>query len=168
MSAPLASPPHGPARGFLARGGGWALGQSVLMLLVLGLGPVFPEHTLGWSGGARTGAAWALSLIGAVFGIAGAWVLGGNRTIFPRPNPDSRLVTRGVYGLVRHPLYTSVLSLSLGWALWWGSGAAVAAAVALGVFLDRKARREERWLREQFEGYDAYARRVRRFVPGLY
>ena len=36
------------------------------------------------------------------------------------------------------------------------------------VLLDLKARREEAWLSERFEGYAAYMRRTRRFIPGLY
>ena len=36
------------------------------------------------------------------------------------------------------------------------------------VFFDRKARREERWLRSRFPKYAAYERRVRRFIPGIY
>jgi protein-S-isoprenylcysteine O-methyltransferase Ste14 len=36
------------------------------------------------------------------------------------------------------------------------------------VLLRLKAGREERWLREQFPEYADYARRVARFVPGLW
>jgi len=31
-----------------------------------------------------------------------------------------------------------------------------------------KSRREEAWLTERFPGYDAYRRRTRRFLPGLW
>jgi protein-S-isoprenylcysteine O-methyltransferase Ste14 len=40
--------------------------------------------------------------------------------------------------------------------------------LALAFFFDAKARHEERWLLRQFPEYDSYARRVRRFIPGLY
>jgi protein-S-isoprenylcysteine O-methyltransferase Ste14 len=150
---------------FFARGGGWVLGQSVLMLLVLALGPLCP-------GRARPGGLTLLAgvclVLGALFGIGGAWVLGRNRTIFPRPNAGSRLVRHGVYRWVRHPLYTSLMLLSLGWAAWWASGPTLLAGGALAVFLDRKARREEAWLRAAFPEYADYARQVRRFVPGIY
>jgi protein-S-isoprenylcysteine O-methyltransferase Ste14 len=39
---------------------------------------------------------------GAVFGIAGAIVLGRNRTVFPEPLPQARLVRSGIYSIVRH------------------------------------------------------------------
>jgi protein-S-isoprenylcysteine O-methyltransferase Ste14 len=45
---------------------------------------------------------------------------------------------------------------------------ALLAALALAPLLDGKARREERWLRQQFPEYSSYQRRVRRFVPWVY
>jgi protein-S-isoprenylcysteine O-methyltransferase Ste14 len=135
------------------------------MLLVLALGPL-SAGSGPWVGGAWPG--WVFCGLGAGVGVAGAWVLGRNRTIFPRPHSDSRLVQHGIYRAVRHPLYVSVMSLSLGWAWLWQSLPALLVAGLLGVLLDRKARREEVWLAGQFPGYGDYARRVRRFVPWLY
>jgi protein-S-isoprenylcysteine O-methyltransferase Ste14 len=105
--------------------------------------------------------------VGGYFGIAGVFVLGKNRTPFPQPRAGSELVQHGIYARVRHPLYTSVMLASLGWALIWQSVAAFVAALTLIPFFLAKARREERWLREQFPGYADYERRVPRFVPGL-
>ena len=153
-----------PKRGFFARGGAWVLAQSGSMLAVLALGPL----TAGNSGSVWRLTALGLLLAGAAFGISGAWVLGRNRTIFPKPNNGSQLIRHGVYRLVRHPLYTSVTLLSLAWAAWWSSVPTLAVAVAQAVLLDRKARREEAWLRECFPEYAEYARRVRRFVPWVY
>jgi protein-S-isoprenylcysteine O-methyltransferase Ste14 len=152
-------------RGFFARGGAWVLGQSVSMPLVLLLGPLTPgAATVPW----LSGLALVLLILGAGFGLAGAWVLGRNRTIFPKPNDGSQLICHGVYRLVRHPLYTSVTLLSLAWAAWWISWVTLAVALSQAVFLDLKSRREEAWLRDRFPGYADYARRVRRFLPWLY
>ncbi len=109
-----------------------------------------------------------LRSIGAAFGIAGAAVLGRNRTIFLRPREGSELIERGVYRLVRHPLYTSVVLLSFGWALFWASGAALVVAVGLALFLVAKARNEERMLLEAFPAYAAYKRRVKSMIPWLF
>lgn len=151
--------------GFLERGGGWVLGQSALMVMVLVAGPLVPgTHRPPWL---TVLAVLALGL-GAVFGLAGVRVLGRNRTIFPEPNPGSRLIRHGIYRRVRHPLYASLMWLSLGWAAWWASPAALLAGVVLAVFLDRKARHEEIRLRARFPEYAEYARQVRRFFPGIY
>jgi len=150
---------------FFRRGGGWAIGQVGLMLGVVLAGPM---GTVG-PPGPRSLAVSALLLgTGASFGISGAWVLGRNRTILPQPREGSRLIQPGVYALVRHPLYASLTLLALGWAMLWQSPLAGLAAFALGLSVDLKARREERWLREKFPEYVQYEKRVRRLIPWLY
>lgn len=151
--------------GFWQRGGSWVLAQSVLMLATLVAAPVWADD---WHGWASRVAAAILLVLGAVFGISGALALGGSRTIFPEPLPRARLVRGGIYGVVRHPLYTSVILLSFAWALWWCSLPGVALALVTTVFLDAKARREEDRLCSRFLDYQGYARRVKRLIPWIY
>jgi len=140
--------------------------QWVLLLAVLVLGPAGHE---GWRyAGAVALVGWALGIAGAGLGLAGVLVLDCNRTGFPRPEENSHLVQRGAYGIVRHPLYASVILLAAAWALLWESTAALGVAVLLAVFLDRKARCEERWLLARFPEYAAYRRRVKRLIPWVY
>ncbi len=54
------------------------------------------------------------------------------------------------------------------WALVVQSWLTLGYVVALFVFLDAKARREEKWLTERFPGYVAYQRRVRKLIPFVY
>ena len=149
---------------FGARGGAWVVVQSILMLAVIGLGVTFHGNGPGWF---VLVAGAVLFVAGGFFGIAGVAVLGRNRTPFPQPREGSELVQRGIYARVRHPLYTSVMLASLGWALMWQSAAAFGVALALIPFFHAKARREERWLREQFPSYVEYERRVPRFIPRI-
>ena len=65
---------------------------------------------------------------------------------------------------IRHPLYTSVIAVAVGWALVWQSWPALVVAAALIPFFGAKARREERWLREIFPEYAEYEKRVPRFL----
>jgi protein-S-isoprenylcysteine O-methyltransferase Ste14 len=153
------------ASSFAQRGGWWVIGQGILMLAVLLTGPLFKDN---WQ---RFPSKWAGGFIlasGSYFGIVGAWTLGRNRTAYPRPLAECRLVTSGIYGLVRHPLYTSLIQLGLGWATIWQSGAAVLASVAMSAFLTLKSIREKRWLREQFAEYAEYEKRVKKFIPGIF
>lgn len=149
---------------FRERGGAWVLVQSILMLSVIGLGVIFHGS---WSRLFVVVAGAVLFVTGGVFGIAGVAVLGRNRTPYPQPREGSELVQHGIYARVRHPLYTSVMLASLGWALMWQSAAAFGAALVLIPFFQAKARREERWLREQFPRYVEYERRVPRFIPRI-
>jgi protein-S-isoprenylcysteine O-methyltransferase Ste14 len=149
---------------FLARGGIWVLAQSVLLLAVLGLGVMFPGD---WTRIPVILVGAVFFIVGGYFGIAGVLVLGKNRTPYPQPRDGSALVQHGIYARVRHPLYTSVMLASLGWALLWQSAAAFIAALTLIPFFYAKAIQEERWLGQTFSSYEDYARRVPRFFPRL-
>lgn len=150
---------------FLQRGGLWVLGQFALMCAVVAGGPIWHSQ---WRSLTLTGCGILLLLVGAGCGLGGAISLGRNLTPFPKPSAGARLVQTGIYGLIRHPLYTAVFCASVGWALVWRSWPALAAALALAPLFDAKARREERWLRQHFPEYASYEQRVRRFVPWLY
>ncbi len=151
---------------FLKRGGLWVIGQSALLFAVISL----PFHYRGgnWNDGVSLLLGVVSLFFGAACGISGVIALGRNLTPFPEPARDSSFVQHGIYGLIRHPLYTAVFCGSLGWALVWRSLPALFVALALGPFFAAKARREERGLREKFPEYADYERRVRRFIPWVY
>jgi len=151
--------------GFLHRGGAWVVGQATLMLAVIVLALRFRGDGR-WPGMFVPGTV-LLGLSGIV-GLLGAVRLGRGLTPLPRPRPGMRLVQNGIYAVIRHPLYTSVMAGALGWALIWQSWPALLVGLVLLLFLDLKSRREERWLCEQFPEYAEYARRVRRFIPWVY
>ena len=65
------------------------LAQWILMAATLVVAPLWAD---GWPGWWSRVAAVLLLVVGAVFGIAGATVLGSSRTIFPEPPPKARLV----------------------------------------------------------------------------
>lgn len=141
------------------------LGQFVVMAAWLLVAPL--GHTIAHSPRLWVPAALLL-VIGAIAGIAGTCTLGKNRTPFPKPRGDSQLVQTGIYALVRHPLYASLIALSFGWACLWASAPGVVLAVLQAILLDAKARREDRWLWEQFPEYADYAAKVRRLIPWIY
>jgi protein-S-isoprenylcysteine O-methyltransferase Ste14 len=150
---------------FVERGGLWVVGQGVLLCAVVA-GGIFCRGQ--WHSSALTLCGAFLLLIASVCGLAGTISLGRNLSPFPKPSACATLVTTGIYGLMRHPLYTAVFCGSVGWALVWQSWPALLAGLALAPLFDGKARREERWLRQQFPEYSAYERKVRRFIPWIY
>jgi protein-S-isoprenylcysteine O-methyltransferase Ste14 len=105
--------------------------------------------------------AWGLLL-------AGALALGRNLTPMPTPTKSATLQTTGVFGLVRHPIYSGLLLLALLETLARGSVLAWGLFVALAVLLEFKSRFEEQKLRQHFAEYDAYQARVKKFVPFVY
>ena len=151
---------------FLQRGGLWVLGQSALLCVVIAGGILYRGQWHGLFMLTLCGAFLLLAAVGC--GFAGAVSLGRNLTPFPKPSSNTMLAQTGIYGLIRHPLYTAVLCGSVGWGLVWRSWPVLLAALALAPLLDAKARREERWLRQQFPEYGSYEQRVRRFIPWVY
>lgn len=81
---------------------------------------------------------------------------------------DHALVDHGVFAVIRHPLYLGLVLLYAGLALFAGAtwSWAVVAVAIVGVAV--RARVEERWLAENLPGYQEYARRTKRFIPGVW
>ena len=136
--------------------------QSVLLAAVILLATFFRG---GGFHPAAVIAGAALLIIAAGVALAGALALGRNLTPLPKPGDQAQLVRHGIFSMIRHPLYTSVMAGAIGWALLWQSWAALVAAAFLIPFFLAKARREERWLRDKFPEYADYKRQVRGFIP---
>ncbi len=154
-----------PALG--SRGEGWVALQGALLALVFLAGLAGPA----WAGPGLAVArvvGVALVALGVTIAVLGMVGLRENLTPVPRPIAGGSLVDHGIYGIVRHPIYTGIIAAAFGWGLLTASPAALVAASLLGVFFDVKARREEAWLVAAYPEYAAYRRRVRKLVPLLY
>ncbi len=111
---------------------------------------------------------WALSVAGGALAFGGLATLGPNLTPYPEPVDGGRLVERGVYRWVRHPIYGGIVVGAVGLAVVRGSLVALLVAVAMLGFFRLKAHREEQRLIAAYPGYEAYRERVRAtLVPGV-
>jgi protein-S-isoprenylcysteine O-methyltransferase Ste14 len=116
--------------------------------------------------------AWTVGLALTAIGIAIAiWArlsLGSNWSGMVTLKTDHVLVRKGLYRWIRHPIYTGILLGMVGSAIvrghlrcWLG----VALVLAAFYF---KARREERFLREEFgAGFEEHSRQTGMFLPKL-
>jgi protein-S-isoprenylcysteine O-methyltransferase Ste14 len=82
---------------------------------------------------------------------------------------EQPVVDTGLYGVVRHPMYSSSLILFVGMPLaldsLWGLVAVVPAVAVLALRIGD----EEKMLRQELDGYDEYTHRVHyRLVPGVW
>ena len=82
---------------------------------------------------------------------------------------DQKVVSTGLYGLVRHPMYVGTLIMMIGTPLaldsYWGLLAIVLALPVLAARIED----EEKMLRQELDGYDEYTRKVHyRLVPGVW
>lgn len=116
-------------------------------------------------------AAMTLLLAGITCGLfaASKRALGRNWSIVARTRSEHELVTWGPFAYARHPIYSALfvwlLAMAVAFGHYWGLILGVP-LYWIGTIL--RIREEERLLRDQFgAGYEAYAKRVKRFVPGL-
>ncbi len=110
-----------------------------------------------------------LSAAGGALRIWPVFVLGHRFSGLVAIQPGHTLVTRGVYGVIRHPSYLGLIVNSLGWALAFRSMVGVLLTALTIPPLIARIHAEERLLRTHFgEQYDAYRRRTSRLIPGIY
>ena len=110
-----------------------------------------------------------LFVVGGVLRIWPVFVLGRQFSGLVAIQPGHRLVTIGVYSLIRHPSYLGLLVNSLGWALAFRAGFGLLLTALTIAPLVARIGAEERLLQSQFGGaYDAYRSRTARLVPGIY
>ncbi len=78
------------------------------------------------------------------------------------------LVTSGLYGLVRHPKYSGLFMITVGFLIQWPTIITVAMWPILMLMYYRLARREEREMESRFGGqYVSYKEQVPMFLPRL-
>ena len=76
-----------------------------------------------------------------------------------------RIVDTGPFAIVRHPIYTGMISSVVAVALLQGRILALIGAVLFALGFILKARVEERFLEAELPGYAEYRKRVRMIVP---
>jgi len=80
---------------------------------------------------------------------------------------SQKVVARGIYAYVRHPIYIGDLLLLTGLELALNSWLVIGVLVLAPVVL-LKAIKEERMLIEELSGYEAYCRSSKRFIPFVF
>ena len=148
------------------RGEGWVWMQVVLMAAV----PLVASWAPPWPPGVRE----PMVVIGAVLVVAGCVLmvlgilgLGPSFAVPPGPGASAQLVTAGIYGRARHPIFGAWILMG------WGFGVALSpwaipVAALLTLELLGKTAVEERFLAARYPGYEEYRARVpRRFLPRL-
>jgi protein-S-isoprenylcysteine O-methyltransferase Ste14 len=110
-----------------------------------------------------------LYVAGGVLRIRPVFVLGRRFSGLVAIQPEHRLVTTGIYGVIRHPSYLGLVVTGLGWGLAFRSGVGVLLALALFPPLIARIEAEEALLRAHFGArYEAYRARTARLIPGIY
>jgi len=127
-----------------------------------------------WTPGASVqfpGQALAVAaLLAAGFGVIAISIIQFSRartTVNPlNPAAASALVTSGIFRLTRNPMYLGMALILAALAVWFGNAVCVLLLAGFVAYINRfQIAPEERALRAHFgEAFDAYARKVRRWI----
>ena len=115
--------------------------------------------------------AWAGALLcvcGLVFAIWARMILGRNWSGVITLKEGHELIERGPYRIVRHPIYTGILTMFAGTAVAIGYFGGFIGLLLLFVSFWMKLKREEDLMLKHFpEEYSGYQHRVKRIIPFL-
>lgn len=128
------------------------------------IGAIIPEGSIGILAVRIAGT--VLVALGSGMNILGRLSLKGNWADHVRIYKDQTLVETGIYGIVRHPLYSSLMVMLYGGSLAylnWVS--AVLTTFVFIPFMYYRAKQEEGFLLQEFERYEDYRKRVGMFFP---
>ena len=97
-----------------------------------------------------------LIIISSIFILIAIKELGRNLSPFPKPKANSNLVTTGIYRLMRHPMYYSLIFISLGVFLTKLSIYHLCLTITLALLIKFKIILEEQYLKNKFKNYFLY------------
>ena len=114
-----------------------------------------------------------VSLIGILIFLLGAMVglfalthnQLGNFNIQPKMKENAKLITTGIYGYIRHPMYLSVLLMMLGVFVSSPSIIAAILLILLTIVLVLKAKKEEAIWSDETQEYLSYKKKTKLFIP---
>ena len=110
-----------------------------------------------------------MEIAGIVLGIWAVVVMGWrNVNVSPLVKRDARLVTRGPYAVIRHPMYSAVLLTMWPLIIDRYSLFRLAVGLILTVDLLLKIRYEEGLLKKRFPEYEAYMKVTKRLIPFVF
>lgn len=137
----------------------------IVGFVVAGLNHRFGWYTLPW--GVSIGGAVAFLFAYAVF----AEVLRENeylsRTI--EVAEGQRVVDTGLYGIVRHPMYSVTLLLFIAMPVILGSVYSLVAFLFYPLIIVRRLKGEEEFLKKELPGYEDYMKKVKyRLIPFIW
>ncbi len=152
-----------PSRG---RGTVWVAIQGVLFVVFFGVF-LLSDPIADFSG------LVAVRIVGVLVAVAGSglsvWAVrlhGPELSPYPAPVPGTQVITTGVYGIVRHPMYGGIVLFSLGTGLAYAKPWVLLTAALFLVFFAAKSKHEEQLLVDFFEDYAPYQATVRwRIIP---
>lgn len=107
------------------------------------------------------------AFLGGIIIIVALLQLNKNLSPFPTPKESSKLLQNGLYKYSRHPIYTGIIFLFIGYSVYQDSLYKLIVSLLLVVLFYFKSNYEEQRLEQKFPDYKFYRCKTRRFIPWI-
>ena len=108
----------------------------------------------------------AIIIVGSIVNVKGRFKLGKNWSNQIKIYKDHKFISTGVYSIVRHPLYASIIWMFLAASIVYSNYLSLLSTILIFIpFMYYRARQEEFLLAKEFENYKSYQRGVGMFFP---
>ncbi|WP_179337818.1 methyltransferase family protein [Winogradskyella ludwigii] len=105
-----------------------------------------------------------VAILGLVIGIIALLQINTKISPFPTPVLKSELIINGAFSISRHPIYMSILAITLGYAVFEASLFKFIIFLLLWLLFYFKSKYEEQLLADKFPQYSNYQQKTRRFI----
>ena len=102
-----------------------------------------------------------LIILALIFIIFSLKELGNSISPMPRPKKNSKLITSGIYTILRHPMYYSLIMISLGIFMKSLTIYNLILTILLMFIISNKIKIEEEYLTKKFVKYNSYKEKVK-------
>jgi protein-S-isoprenylcysteine O-methyltransferase Ste14 len=153
------------------RGNRWVLWTVTGLTFALGYVPAYTDRIGFWTldGDAVRWLGVVVVAVGGALRLLPVFVLGRRFSGLVAIQKEHRLVTTGLYAMIRHPSYLGLLMTTAGWVLVFRSGVGLIIAALFVPAILGRIKAEERLLASQFGAeYEAYRARTSRLIPGVF
>jgi len=102
-----------------------------------------------------------LIVVASIFIIFSLKELGKSISPMPRPKQNSKLITSGIYTILRHPMYYSLIVISIGFFMKSFTIYNLILTILLMFIISNKIKIEEEHLTKKFIKYNSYKKEVK-------
>ena len=109
-----------------------------------------------------------VSIFGLIIILLSVLQLNKNLSPFPTPKNNAVLVQNGLFKLVRHPIYSGIILVIIGYSVYKDSLYKGIISMLLLILFHFKTKYEEQKLSEKFPNYQSYKKKTGKFFPRLF
>jgi protein-S-isoprenylcysteine O-methyltransferase Ste14 len=110
---------------------------------------------------------FVLAVFGGIIITLALLQLNKNLSPFPTPKESSSLLQNGLYKYMRHPIYTGIILLFIGYSVYQNSVYKLFISLMLVILFYFKSNYEEQRLEQKFPDYKRYRSKTGRFFPWI-